>query len=523
MHFAIIAAGEGSRLREEGVSAPKPLVSIQGQPMVDRLMTIMAKCHAESISVICNSAMTDVCEHLKHCQPGPELRIISSQTPSSMHSLALLSKVIPEGKVIVTTVDTIFREHDFVAYVEAFEQADGALFAVTPFVDDEKPLWISVEETETALYPRITAFCDARPTAGKPMVSGGIYGLDTRTAWPILHRCISEGQSRMRNYQRALLSAGVTVRACVFGHIMDIDHASDITKANQWLAKAKCIALVSRSPEHSPNNVAKDRAILDAVADELKCHGLEVETFAEETLGQHLQADVVLHMARRLSALSRLAQLKARVVNNPRSVMNIAHSREYILSLLHEAGIRVPAWWSYDPEEDEMFQCEPRLQSMLPAWVKATRTDGARPDDVVWVETPLEADSRILEFASQQVPDIVVTSHVEGDLIKVYCVIPGNGTEPFVRMFYPQEMGYSKFGMAEQHNSPLAHYPITPDCIERLSKSIAETLQLEIFGYDAIVGCDGEPVVIDVNDWPSFSLCREEAAEAICQLVIENS
>ena len=34
MKFAIIAAGEGSRLAQEGVEEPKPLVSVCGQPMI---------------------------------------------------------------------------------------------------------------------------------------------------------------------------------------------------------------------------------------------------------------------------------------------------------------------------------------------------------------------------------------------------------------------------------------------------------------------------------------------------------
>ena len=34
MHYAIIAAGEGSRLAQEGVARPKPLVLLNGVPMI---------------------------------------------------------------------------------------------------------------------------------------------------------------------------------------------------------------------------------------------------------------------------------------------------------------------------------------------------------------------------------------------------------------------------------------------------------------------------------------------------------
>ena len=54
MKFAIIAAGEGSRLAEEGVSLPKPLVRLNGEAMVERLMRIFKANGAEEIVVIVN-------------------------------------------------------------------------------------------------------------------------------------------------------------------------------------------------------------------------------------------------------------------------------------------------------------------------------------------------------------------------------------------------------------------------------------------------------------------------------------
>ena len=47
MKFAIISAGEGSRLAQEGVQLPKPLVQLNGMAMIDRLIHIFAKNGAE--------------------------------------------------------------------------------------------------------------------------------------------------------------------------------------------------------------------------------------------------------------------------------------------------------------------------------------------------------------------------------------------------------------------------------------------------------------------------------------------
>ena len=65
MKFAIIAAGEGSRLAAEGVNSPKPLVEICGEALVDRLLRIFCRCGASEFVVICNPDRPEVERHLR--------------------------------------------------------------------------------------------------------------------------------------------------------------------------------------------------------------------------------------------------------------------------------------------------------------------------------------------------------------------------------------------------------------------------------------------------------------------------
>ena len=60
MDYAIIAAGEGSRLAQEGVKWPKPLVRLNGVALIDRLIDVFLKNNATSISIIVNEEMTEV-------------------------------------------------------------------------------------------------------------------------------------------------------------------------------------------------------------------------------------------------------------------------------------------------------------------------------------------------------------------------------------------------------------------------------------------------------------------------------
>ncbi len=234
MHYGVIAAGEGSRLAGEGASCSKPLIEIDGKPMIERLIGIMTECDAESISLIVNEQMTQVQEFVRALAqriPVP-LHITVKSTPSSMHSFyEVTAPLRDKGRFVVTTVDTIFRPDDFHRYVRAFASAsysvDG-LMGMTSYIDDEKPLYIETDAEDNIIAFRDTAW------EGVKYVSGGIYGLNG-AALDVLDDCMAHDVNRMRNFQRALVEAGLQLKGFDFGKILDVDHLSDILKAQRFL------------------------------------------------------------------------------------------------------------------------------------------------------------------------------------------------------------------------------------------------------------------------------------------------
>jgi NDP-sugar pyrophosphorylase family protein len=236
MKYAVIAAGEGSRLTKEGNTTPKPLIEVNGERLVDRLLRIFKAQGASEAAVICNEQMTEVKEHLLAVQQtyGLPLRLVVKSTPSSMHSMWELSRWLDDGPFVLTTVDTIFREEEFDAFVQTFSglldrgEADG-LMGVTEYIDDEKPLYVS---TDDDLW--ITAFLDQ---CNCPRyVSGGIYALTPRSL-NTLQDCVAHGEQRMRNFQRGLLRDGFKLKAWPFSKVLDIDNVSDIQKAEAFLSE----------------------------------------------------------------------------------------------------------------------------------------------------------------------------------------------------------------------------------------------------------------------------------------------
>ncbi len=229
MNYAIIAAGEGSRLAQEGVSLPKPLVRLNGKEMIGRLIDIFLKNNASSISIIVNEEMVQVQDYISKLELNIPFNVVVKSTPSSMHSFFELRNFLRDDKFCLTTVDTIFKEEEFSQYIQAFiadTESDG-MMAVTDHIDDEKPLYVDVDKSMI-----INGFLDKSEDC--KYISGGIYGL-TPKAIDTLEACLEAGQSRMRNFQRQLVLDKLNLKAFPFVKIVDVDHAEDIKKAEQFI------------------------------------------------------------------------------------------------------------------------------------------------------------------------------------------------------------------------------------------------------------------------------------------------
>lgn len=233
MDYAIIAAGEGSRLVQEGIKWPKPLVQLNGTTLIDRLINIFLKNDASSISIIVNEQMTEVQEYLRNMELPVPFYLLVKSTPSSMHSFYELSHYLDGDSICLTTVDTIFKEEEFSGYIREFRKANqlDGLMAVTDFIDDEKPLYV---DTDSDLM--IRGFLDKQGEPACTYISGGIYCL-RRPGLKVLNNAIEQGMSRMRNYQRQLIAEGLKLKAYPFSKIVDVDHAEDIKKAEEFLNK----------------------------------------------------------------------------------------------------------------------------------------------------------------------------------------------------------------------------------------------------------------------------------------------
>jgi hypothetical protein len=147
-------------------------------------------------------------------------------------------------------------------------------------------------------------------------------------------------------------------------------------------------------------------------------------------------------------------------------------------------------------------------------WIKRGDAAAQCKGDVQFAATSAELDAKIAAFRQRGITAYTVSAHVPGDLVKFYGVA-GTG---FFRYYYPTDDGESKFG-DEQRNGSAYHYPFDVAALQHSTDTLAEAVGIKVYGGDCIIREDGSYCVIDFNDWPSFSRCRDSAAIAIASLI----
>lgn len=290
----------------------------------------------------------------------------------------------------------------------------------------------------------------------------------------------------------------------------------------------KRVLCIFRAAGFSPGMVERDEAILRAVAERLEAAHYAVSLIHEETFTPDTpMPDIVLHMARSSHALEILEQWEAagcRVLNSVESIRGV--EREALALQCAQWGIPTPTTWII-PTTSATTLMAKTTEGMLvpisfPCWMKRTGTCAQCPDDVCFVPDTEAFCHNLARFHARGIDKVVVMEHLEGTAIKFYGV---QGTDFFYSLPACQ-LGYNKWEVHKStHHLTSTDKPAclhSPKSIDSHLSQLKDLFHLPIYGGDAIIGADDIARLIDLNDWPSFSACRDEAAEAIVQLATKN-
>lgn len=260
------------------------------------------------------------------------------------------------------------------------------------------------------------------------------------------------------------------------------------------------VIALRRAPRYSPNNVDNDLQILQMVAERVGREiGATVPVIDEEDFCKNpVDADLYLSMAREPHTLAILSgkELEGRCVINPTPGVRLCSHRALLDTLMRQWGIHMPP-----------------LTGDYGYWLKRGDSVTQSDTDVVYCPDAKALEMMTKSFERRGIKEAVISTHIVGDVIKFY----GVGDTMF-HYYYYSDKGISKFGK-ERINGVAHHYPFDTDAFRREVQSLSRHANVPVFGGDAIVDKTGNYFIIDFNDWPTFSNCREEAVEAIVKYI----
>ncbi len=218
----ILAAGEGSRLRRDGFVVAKPLVAIGGVPLVEHAIENFLAARIEPLAIIFNESEDDCVRFVRTRFPTLAADIAVRTTASTLESFREISARLPNGRILVATVDAWCPREQFLRF--ALEAAslppEETVVALAKLADDERPLRVRLEGPDGRV-----AEIGGETGDG---ITAGIFLFSERA------RRVEapSGLGRLRDLLRWLVERGEPVRAIPIGDVVDVDRGRDVRLAD---------------------------------------------------------------------------------------------------------------------------------------------------------------------------------------------------------------------------------------------------------------------------------------------------
>jgi len=256
---------------------------------------------------------------------------------------------------------------------------------------------------------------------------------------------------------------------------------------------------IFREEIYSPNRIGDDAEILRLTAEEIRRKGFPVQLKKPEDLTPETPPDMTFAMCEGPISLRILEKWESKgyaIVNGPSAIRNTHRYR--MLPLLDRTPVPFPKTMLIQTTES----VNGHFDIPKGVWVKRGDVHSTQPNDVQLHFDRRSIDMTLRSLHSRWVKHAVLQEHVQGDLIKFYGVLGQN----WFRHFYHKP--------EDNHG-----YPFSVEQIQKTAEMAAYKLGLQVFGGDFVVTEDSH-YLIDINSWPSFAPCREEASKQIASHLI---
>ncbi len=257
---------------------------------------------------------------------------------------------------------------------------------------------------------------------------------------------------------------------------------------------------VFREKRFSPRRVKEDAAILGLTAERIRRKGVSVRLLKPREIIEDPSPEFAFTMCegpRYLKVLERWEALGHPVFNHPVATRNCHRWR--MLPLVAVAGVHLPRFLLFETSQGVL---EP-FDYKRGVWIKRSDMQSTRRADVRIFYSRSSLKKALRSLSSSGIQRVILQEHISGDLIKFYGV-RGSGWFHCLRVPQGEAKGY----------------PFSAEEIHRTAEKAAGALGVDIYGADLVVN-EETHYVIDINSWPSFAACREEAAGRIASFLVE--
>ena len=218
-----MAAGEGRRLRPLTERWPKPVLPIDGRPVLATLLHELRAAGCERVWLVTGYLAAQV-ERLVGDGAAFRLDIRMTRQPRVLGSADAVRRAIDDGAplpCLVLAADTVFRPGDVGRVHDAFA-ASGAAGAIAVRRDPPPGPGRRVVEVQEGRVVRIHE--GDGPLSGAPL-----WGIDRAVADRL---CVDREPYELDNAYRAALEAGETIVAVEIGKTRDLTDPLDLVREN---------------------------------------------------------------------------------------------------------------------------------------------------------------------------------------------------------------------------------------------------------------------------------------------------
>jgi NDP-sugar pyrophosphorylase family protein len=225
MHAVVMAAGEGTRLRPLTERWPKPILPIDGRPVIATLLRELADAGCERVTVV-TGYLAEQVEELVGDGSGFLLDVRFARQPGVLGSADAVRRALAAGAeppLLVTAADTVYTAGDVRRFVETAEGASGALaYRLLPAPDPPHRNAVRVVD---GFVERVLDDDPANPRAAAPLwlLGPDVVQILDGLPGPPFELSVAIQQA---------IDAGLAIAGVEIGPTRDLTHAADLVKEN---------------------------------------------------------------------------------------------------------------------------------------------------------------------------------------------------------------------------------------------------------------------------------------------------